>query len=69
MKFDVYGRFQIEVLRENAEWVVRRIEPGKRLILHDVAIPADVPTDRIARWLEDLLHELASSDRVIRRLE
>jgi hypothetical protein len=69
MKFDVYGRFQIEVLRENAAWVVRRIEPGKRLILPDVAIPADVPADRIARWLEDLLHELASPDRVIRRLD
>jgi hypothetical protein len=29
MVFDVYERFLIEVLRENGDWVLRRLEPGK----------------------------------------
>jgi hypothetical protein len=69
MKFDVYGRFQVEVLRENDGWVLRRVEQGRRLVLEDWIIPPDVPADQISRWLEDLLHEFASPDRMIRRLD
>jgi hypothetical protein len=67
MVFDVYGRFLIEVLRENDGWVLRRLEPGKRMILHDVAIPSDVPEDLIPRVLEDVLHEFAVPDRRINK--
>jgi hypothetical protein len=69
MKFDVYGRFLIDVSREKDGWIVRRIDQGKRMALPDLAIPSDVPADQVPRWLEDLLHESASPGRTIRRIE
>lgn len=59
----MYGRFLIEVLRENARRVLRRLEPGKRMILHEVAIPSDVPEDLIPSEPEEVLHESAVPDR------
>jgi len=40
MKFDVYGRFQVEVAREGERWVAYRLEPGKRTKLNELAIPS-----------------------------
>jgi len=60
MKFDVYGRFQIEVCREDGRWVPYRIGLGKRARLDNFAIPAEIRTAReIARYLDDLYHESA----------
>jgi hypothetical protein len=39
MKFDVYGRFRLEVQRENDSWVVYRLGLGKRVKLNHVIIP------------------------------
>ena len=57
MKFDVYGRFQLEVLREGGQWVVYRLAPGKRVRATDLIIPSEVEPNEIATFLDDLLHE------------
>ena len=59
MKFNVYGRFQLEVRREDASWIVYRSEAGKRAVLHDVVVPPDLLPDEIAIYLDDIFHELA----------
>lgn len=60
MKFDVYGRFQIEVCREADRWVAYRIALGKRTRMNDVVIPGEIRTSQeIARYLDDLYHEAA----------
>lgn len=60
MRFDVYGRFQIEVHREADVWVAYHIAPGKRVRINDLAIPGDIQKAReIARYLDDLYHEAA----------
>jgi hypothetical protein len=60
MKFDVHGRFQIEVRREDDRWVAYHIAPGKRTKVHDLAIPQEIQTPgEIARYLDDLYHEAA----------
>ena len=69
MKFDVYGRFFVEVVRESDAWVVYRIDPGRRMRLQDLVLPADAPAESVPRWLEDLLHEYALPDRTIRPIE
>jgi len=69
MKFDVYGRFVLEVVRERDGWIVRRVENGRRWVLTVMIIPPDLPECRIGRYLEDLTHEYATPDRVIRLLE
>jgi hypothetical protein len=60
MKFDVYGRFQIEVRREENSWVAYQIALGKRTKVTAFAIPDEIQTSaQIARYLDDLYHEVA----------
>lgn len=59
MRFDVCGRFQIEVCSENGDWAAYRIALGKRTRIN-LAIPREIETAReIARYLDDLYHEVA----------
>ncbi len=60
MKFDIYGRFQLEVKRENDMWVVYRIGEGKRSKSSEIFIPQDVPENELAVFLDDIFHEFSS---------
>jgi hypothetical protein len=66
MKFDIYGRFQVEVRREDGAWAVYRAEQGKRTPCADVVIPPDVPADELAIYLDDIFHEYAGHGDDIR---
>lgn len=68
MKFDVYGRFQLEVAREGEIWVVYRLAPGKRIRASDLIIPSEVQPSEIATYLDDLFHEAASPGKSVRLL-
>jgi hypothetical protein len=60
MKFDVYGRFQVEVCREDDSWVAYQVTLGKRMRISHLAIPQEIQTSaEIARYLDDLYHEAA----------
>jgi len=59
MKFNIYGRFQLDVRRENDGWEVYRLEPGKRAKMGDVVVPAILEAEEIATYLDDIFHELA----------
>lgn len=59
MKFNIYGRFQVEVRRGNNSWEVYRLEQGKRGRMNDVVIPGDLEEDEIPTYLDDIFHELA----------
>ena len=67
MKFDVYGRFQVEVLREKGRWVVYRLGSGRRTRF-DVMIPASVAASEVGTYLDDLLHELSGPNQRVRQL-
>jgi hypothetical protein len=66
MKFDVYGRFQVEVVREGDGWVAYRLAPGKRTKLNDLIIPASLEAGEIAVYLDDLYHEAAKPGDLVR---
>ena len=68
MKFNVYGRFQVEVRRENDCWIVYRLEQGKRGKMNDVVIPNDLEENEIATYLDDIFHELAGLGQRVERL-
>jgi hypothetical protein len=68
MKFNVYGRFQVDVRRENETWAVYRAELGKRARLNDVIIPPDVTAQEIAIWLDDVFHEYAGAGQTVEQL-
>jgi hypothetical protein len=59
MKFNIYGRFQVDVRRENESWVVYRSELGKRTQLNDVVIPPNLVMEDLATYLDDIFHEFA----------
>lgn len=59
MKFNIYGRFQVEVRRDNACWKAYRTDLGRRTALSDFVIPADLDADEIGTFLDDIFHEFA----------
>lgn len=69
MRFDVYGRFQLDVLRRGSAWVVYQPGHGKRRLMPEIVIPPTVESSAIAGYLDDLLHELALPGKTIRRLD
>jgi hypothetical protein len=69
MKFDVYGRFFVDVTRESGGWIVYRIDQGRRQRMADLVLADDARPEDIPHALEDLLHEYAAPDRKIRMIE
>jgi hypothetical protein len=59
MKFNIYGRFQVDVRRENDTWEVYRLELGKRAKMNDIVIPSTLESDEVATYLDDIFHEIA----------
>jgi len=68
MKFNIYGRFQVEVRREHDEWVVYRAELGKRTRLNDVIVPSQLDAEDIATYLDDVFHEYAGIGQAVEKL-
>ena len=69
MKFNIYGRFQVEVRRTNDLWIVYRTELGKRTELNDVVIPADLDASEIAIYLDDIFHEFAGRGQCVELMD
>ena len=69
MRFDIYGRYQLEVVRENERWITYRLDSGKRRLFSDFAIPASMRPDEVVVYLDDMLHELARPGSSIRRID
>ena len=68
MRFDVYGRFVLEVVRVGRRWEAYRVGDGTRRLERDIVIPDDVDAAQLPIYLDDLLHELARPGSAIRRL-
>ena len=69
MRFDVYGRFRLEIVREDERWLIYRLDLGKRRPMTDFVIPSDLGPEEIATYLDDMLHEEAGPGDSIRRLD
>ncbi len=69
MRFDIYGRYQLEVVREDEAWAVYRPAEGKRRRETGLVIPPWIPAADVLTYLDDLLHELAQPGTSIRRLD
>ena len=65
MKFNIYGRFQVDVRRENDFWVAYRSELGKRTQLNELVIPPDLIAQELATYLDDIFHEFAKHGQKI----
>ncbi|MGI9494168.1 MAG: DUF7661 family protein [Geminicoccaceae bacterium] len=68
MRYDIYGKFQLEVVRDGDRWVVYRLDNGKRRMMLDVIVPSELSEDEIETYLDDMLHEWARPGKAIRRI-
>lgn len=68
MKFDIYGKFQLDVVHEAGTWVAYRLEPGKRIVLRDFSIPDFLDEGELAVYLDDIYHEMGGPDERVTRL-
>jgi len=65
VRFDIYGRFQLEIRREQNQWAIYRPGVGTLLADHKIVIPADLPESGITLFLNDMFHEVADGSRDI----
>jgi hypothetical protein len=66
VRFNVYGRFKLDVIREGDQWAVYRLEPGKRIKVREFVIPSSLPEAEIGTFLDDIFHELAQPGQAVR---
>lgn len=59
MRFNVYNRFQLDIVREGAAWVCYQGAAGKRVPAAGIVIPPELAADELAEYLDDIYHELA----------
>jgi hypothetical protein len=69
MKFNVYGRFVIDVVREKDRWAMFEVVPGKRLRITDFAIPSSLDESQLPQFLDDIYHEMGQPGDVIVRMD
>jgi hypothetical protein len=69
LRFNVYGRFRIELRREGDAWVAYRSDgAGKRRRDNNTVIPPDLPEWKIASCLDDIFHKWAKPGDVVTRV-
>ncbi|MGI9508529.1 MAG: DUF7661 family protein [Geminicoccaceae bacterium] len=68
MRFDIYGRFQLEVVRDGDRWSAYRLDNGKRRSMPDLIVPSGLHADDVGTYLDDMLHEWAKPGKAIRRI-
>lgn len=66
-RFDVFGRYVLDVRRVDGRWVAFRVGEGKRRPVN-LHVPSDFDDAELDRYLEDLLHESGRPDTSLRRL-
>jgi hypothetical protein len=69
MRFDIYGRYRLDVEREDDGGVIYRLDRGGRRRIYDFVIPGNLAETDIATCLDDILDELAGTGAVIKRLD
>ena len=65
MRFNIYGRFHLEVRREQDRWMAYRLTAGTRVPEEELVIPADLAEHELAVHLDDIFHELAGPGQSI----
>ena len=68
MRFDIYGHYELDVIRDGTGWKVFNLGDGKRVLLNDIVIPSEIQEEEMATYLDDLFHELARPGQTIRRV-
>lgn len=65
MRFNIYGRFHLEVRREQGRSMAYRLTSGTRVPEEELVIPAELGEHELAVYLDDIFHELAGPGQSI----
>jgi len=68
VKFDVYGKFRVDIVREGDKWAAYSTSDGKRVPINALIIPPSVEEGELATFLDDWYHEAARPGQVVRRI-
>lgn len=59
MRFNIFGRFQLDVEREGEAWVAYRVAGEGRRPEREIGIPSHLEGGEVEEFLADIFHELA----------
>ncbi|HEU4708116.1 MAG TPA: hypothetical protein VFS17_02295 [Methylophilaceae bacterium] len=59
MIFDIYKRFELEIVRVNGRWVVYRLGNGTKRADWTIVVPHELKEDELVSFLDDFYHEYA----------
>jgi hypothetical protein len=68
MKFDIYGKFQLQIVREAGRWRAYKIGNGLRIPVHNLIIPSEVSSEDLPAFLDDVFHEAATPGTKVREI-
>lgn len=66
-RFDIFGRYVLDVRRDGGRWIAYRVGEGTRRPVN-LHVPSDLEDAQLDRYLEDLLHESGRPGTSLRRL-
>ncbi|MFO7963152.1 MAG: DUF2284 domain-containing protein [Desulfobacterales bacterium] len=69
MKFNIYNRFAIKIIRKDNRWLAFRTGVGARVPVEDLVVPAELSESELIPFLDDMYHELAIPGRSIEQLD
>jgi hypothetical protein len=69
MLFDIYGRFEVEVLKISDGWMAYRYSNGLRAPLRDLVLPDNLKESDLEQFLDDHYHEYALPGQAVRRID
>ncbi len=64
MKFDIFGKKVLEVIRSKNEWLVFYCgNSGVKRKADDIRIPSSVEESQLDEYIADIFHEWATEDK------
>lgn len=69
MKFNIYNRFVLEIIRKEKRWIAFRIGEGVKVPESNLIIPQDLEESELITFVEDIFHELAQPGKSIEILD
>ena len=68
MRFNIYQRFVVEIIRKDGRWVAFRMGEGSKVPVDDLVVPQDFEASQLLTFLEDVYHEYARPGKSIELL-
>ena len=66
VRFDVYGRFELEVVKEKGVWIAYRIALGTRVRENALVFPEVIEASELVTYIDDVFHELSGPGQSVR---